>query len=741
MRGPNAKDEVVAESGGEVVEDSEDDEWNYFKVESGVSVPVENVTTNNKSISGVAEDLSEEKISMNSPLNPDAAEFIPVSPMSAPGEKYLTETPVKNIPHDLSDIIASSPNWSNMESVTVPEESTFMRDIKSRPSNLFEEAQLSPNNAFSNFNEDSNNQSPNYQIPDYASPPAENDSPKEQSVPEEARGISLANDMISSFIDPSTMSSPNEMMEQHVDVSNVEVNESVVEEKKIPLSQEVPQTQDVEAPESKLLHTESPNLVCYSPTKDVPEPVSPIPSTLKSPEVDRSFSPESEPITEPLVSPVPPTDVHNLTQTQSFAPVATEDLSSQLEKSNESNEKSLPDNEKYLAADKNVESAPVVAGVVAASAAAAATVAATAAAVTDLVNKNEVKDDNKPSQKSVPGRLSTKTTASKPSVTGTKTTTAKKSLAPTPPVKSSATAKTASASPMKTATSRLSTTAKTTSKVSSTLTSSLNKTQVRPKTSTAPPASKSSLSSTATAAKSSSVAGKTAPKAPTSTVPAAKPKPRVSSAPLVKRTAPGLNGETKSTTTIKRTEVTSQTKKPISANTLTTPSRLSSSTRPSTAPTKPGGTARTTLTMVTTTTTSRTLPGKLKTGTSTVTTSTVTTSSRLSSATKKPVLGSDKQAKELANRLTSKSTVSSVKTNGVIPGKTTTTATTLTKTRKSLTSGATPLKTKTNNKTESKAEKIVEKTIETIETMKNESENLLIENNKDINLINSIASE
>ena len=42
---------MVAESGGEVVEDSEDDEWNYFKVESGVSVvPVENVTTNNKSV-------------------------------------------------------------------------------------------------------------------------------------------------------------------------------------------------------------------------------------------------------------------------------------------------------------------------------------------------------------------------------------------------------------------------------------------------------------------------------------------------------------------------------------------------------------------------------------------------------------------------------------------------------------------------------------------------------------------
>ena len=41
---------MVAESGGEVVEDSEDDEWNYFKVESGVSVPVENVTTNDKSV-------------------------------------------------------------------------------------------------------------------------------------------------------------------------------------------------------------------------------------------------------------------------------------------------------------------------------------------------------------------------------------------------------------------------------------------------------------------------------------------------------------------------------------------------------------------------------------------------------------------------------------------------------------------------------------------------------------------
>lgn len=78
---------------------------------------------------------------MNSPLNPNAAEFVPVSP---PCGLVENKTPLKAIPPGLLDDIASSPSWPNMDAVVVPDVDTFLEGAKARPSDVALDPSVEP---------------------------------------------------------------------------------------------------------------------------------------------------------------------------------------------------------------------------------------------------------------------------------------------------------------------------------------------------------------------------------------------------------------------------------------------------------------------------------------------------------------------------------------------------------------------------------------------------------------------
>lgn len=690
---------------------------------------------------------------MNSPLNPDAAEFIPVFP-TATSEEYSPETPVKSVPHDLSDIVASSPNWMHMENVTVPEESTFLEDIKSRPTNVFEDVSTPQKENFNNLKTEESQVANAF--PD-AITTEETENLREAVVSStEVGGISWANDMTSSFIDPYSIGFKKEVIEDapkqqdnerhekldedkehfeqlqhqehsaqsphpehqerrdHLGFDPVEVMEPIIEQKKVFLTNETPHLQEPDQLESESVSSIA--------EKEIVSPVSPTPVTSDFSGVEAPLSPVSEPST----AEVQPSDLLGTKAeepvktvlTPPSAPLANEELNSDFEQSSKTTEIPLKEEDK-------LNEVIAVAG-------------ATAAVAGVITSVGAVKQDTdrKPSPKTAPNKT-TKTTTPKPLMNGTKTS-AKKPLGSAQPVKSTVTTKTVShntsaTSPTKTSVSRVSTVTKTTLKSASPVTSTLSKTQARTKPSTPPVVSKSPITKavTSTTSAKSSTVGSKPPARVSGTTPATaatKSKPRVSSAPIEKKTTATLNGDAR--TVLKRTETTTTTKKPNSTTSSMTVTRVSLTSRPATAPAK-STTAKTTIT------TTKTMTAKPRTtlSSTTTTTSTVTTTTRVSTGSKKPILGADKQAKEAANRLTSK-TGMMAKTNGIGPGKP---AQTLTKVRKSLTTtSSTPSKTKTDSKTEIKAEKIINNSVEIIQS---ENEMPLIENNKDINLINSMASD
>ncbi|KAK6625475.1 hypothetical protein RUM43_005773 [Polyplax serrata] len=703
------KDEIVAESCGEV-EDSEDDEWNYIKVEGGARPAVENQHSDLVS----SEEGKEKNSMMNSPLNPDAAEFIPVSPVGV-GEEY-PETPVKNVPYELTDIVASSPNWATMENVALPEESEFLKEIKSRPSNLVDMSSNREENGDS-FRNDVN------EIDLTNSFDKSNVSDNIVYSPE-PQGIALAKDMTGSFIDPATMSSRDgdgtEDKFGAVKSPLVEDIEPPFEEKKVTVSNEEPQFDQKPKMEYDFV---SPPYV-----KEDVSPVSLMAATPKPTAFEALSSPESEASTLPIAE-APQTVTSDLQATVPATPfLAGEDAISPVP---------LNKSEDVEKVNETTLAAGVVAGAVAAA-------AATSAALLTSPTTPVKKDDKKPASKTGTPMKTTKTPTTK--ITETKTTTTlKRTSTPGQSARSPLTAKTTSTtptSPTKTTVSRVSTVTKTAPKSPSQATT-LSKAPTRPKTTPTPATSKAPVSRTSvttTTVKSASVGPKPAARTTATTAAttlSAKPKPRVSSALTEKKTTVTMNGDAK--TGVKRTETTTVTKRPGGTSTLTT--RVTLSARPATAP------ARTAVSKTTVTTTTRTVTAKPRTTlgntttTTTTTTSTVTSAGRTSLGARKPgSLSTDKHTKEMANRLTSRTSTTATKMNGVakLPGTGTTKTMRTTLTTKTTKVPGTPPKTKTVSKTEIKAEKILDNSIEIIQS---EKETPPMENNKDINLINSIASE
>lgn len=118
----------VAESEGEGnVDDSDEEEWNYIKGEQDNKQKQNENETNQPPNKDTVD--AEEDIDMESQLNPNAAEFVPVSPTRVAKEQH----------HLLDDVISSSPMKGcekNLENIIIPTEEDFRRDVANCASSL-----------------------------------------------------------------------------------------------------------------------------------------------------------------------------------------------------------------------------------------------------------------------------------------------------------------------------------------------------------------------------------------------------------------------------------------------------------------------------------------------------------------------------------------------------------------------------------------------------------------------------
>ncbi|XP_039292115.1 flocculation protein FLO11 isoform X2 [Nilaparvata lugens] len=129
----------VAESEGEGnVDDSDEEEWNYIKGQDEENSKEDENDKNqtNKPNKDVDDDTSvdaEEDIDMESQLNPEAAEFVPVSP---------TRVAKESRDHLLDDVISSSPMKGcekSLDNIIIPTEEDFRRDVAHCASSLEDE--------------------------------------------------------------------------------------------------------------------------------------------------------------------------------------------------------------------------------------------------------------------------------------------------------------------------------------------------------------------------------------------------------------------------------------------------------------------------------------------------------------------------------------------------------------------------------------------------------------------------
>lgn len=666
---------------------------------------------------------------MNTQLNPDAAEFFPVTPVTNPVEAELQKTPLRSIPSNVNDIIASSPKWNDMDDVVVPDEFAFMSEIKSRPSNLFEDYEVVANDpdGLGCSNLDNNEAVPKtFEDTDDCIP--ESDGP---SLHPPAHGIALATDMTSSFIDTSTMSVETDVSKQTMEtimqkmeapqlethstlnVDAVEFKFSVDNNVSNPVSpqdgdlvnKEAASFDPVEEPDVRIIGNETQiseleNFVqSPSPVQKVDPIVEISNSAVENPveaDWELDFTKISDPVetakqaqTELVTNEAVKTEVITTEEAVETEPILKNDIMSEATPVESTNMEAtnVEDNKPeaiLMENEKPEEVEPIVTPVTVSDTAAAAAVAAVAATAVAAASVAEKKEEPKKSTTPT-AKTPTSSKVTKTAVTPRTTTTTPTVKKTTPATSKPTTTKSvnntvSSASSVKSTVSKVSTTTRTVAAKPTPAATSrpLVRKATPTATSTVPkPMSAKPLASktSATAVRAATAVSTTSAPKVTSTVAAPKPKPRVPSS-LVLAKKPSV----------------------ASSSTVTTTTRTTT-TRPASAPVRSTTTVKTTVTATRTTTASK--PKTSSTGVTatatTTTTRTVLNSKKPLSVTAKPTVGSKPLAKTAVSKV-----------NGLPNG------TTKTKTPTA----------KVENKTDIKAD-VVEKSVDVI---KNDVEKPIIEN-------------